>query len=78
MRRDQCDPQTPRDQHHHGVHASGQLGEPLGVSRVFVAGRMQRPLLRRPGDDGIDAAGERQLHGLENGIGGEASGIGNR
>ena len=62
--RNQHNPQRFRREHHGHVHVAGESGQPLGVSRIPVAGEVEGVLFRRPRHDGIDIAGADELDGL--------------
>ena len=49
-------------QEHREVARAGQAREDLGVARVGQAGRRERFLVDRRGDDSVDRAGLREVH----------------
>ena len=74
--RDMRDPQAVVRQHHAAALAARQVGQDLGVAGIGVARLVERLLVDRRGDDRIDLARQRQLHGpLDRGEG-EPAGLG--
>ena len=59
---DQHHAELLRRQHHRDVHVPGEVRQPLGVPGVRKARQVERMLVRRRGDDGVDFPLERQLH----------------
>jgi hypothetical protein len=57
-----------RGQHHGHVYIAGKVSQPLSVTWIGEAGKMESVLVSRRGDDGIDFAGEGELYRRLDGV----------
>ena len=62
MRGDVAHPHVAVRQQHHRTARLGQRRQHVGVAGIVVAGEVQRLLVQRCGDDGIDPSRQRQFH----------------
>ena len=64
MRGDVNDAQLRRDQHHRHFRRTGQMRQQLGMTGIFMSGRMQRFLGERRGADALRQTRLHHLHGF--------------
>ena len=61
-------------QHHGDINVTREVGEPFGVPGIGKAGEVQRVLVGRGRDDGVDLALEGEPHRTLDGVPREAAG----
>jgi hypothetical protein len=62
-----------RRKHHGHIDVTGQVSQPLGVTRIWKTGKMEGVFVRGCGNDGVDFAAEGELYRRFDGVARDAA-----